>query len=123
MTEAGGLRILRDTRSLVADSWCRGADARDADGSEVAPWDERAASWSLLGAMVAVVEDEASAFGDVPLGDLGAALYALAELIETESLVEWNDDPRQTQENVLAVLDRAAETYVPFDAMFELSLN
>ena len=60
---------------------------------------------------------------ELPLHELGAALYALAALIETDSLVEWNDDPRQTQENVLAVLDRAAATYVAPAAVVELSLN
>jgi hypothetical protein len=89
----------------------------------VPPWDEKAASWSLLGAMVAVLEEEASLTGEVPLDEIGAALYALAELIETDSLVEWNDDPRQTQANVLAVLDHAATTYVPLEAVLELSLN
>jgi hypothetical protein len=123
MAEPPGLRLLRDTRRLVADSWCRGADARDADGSEVPPWDETAASWSVLGAIVAALEEAASLSGEVPLDELGAALYALAELIETDSLVEWNDDPRQTQASVLAVLDRAAEMYVPLEAVLELSMN
>jgi hypothetical protein len=90
---------------------------------EVAPWDTRAASWSLLGAIVAALEEEASLVGELPLAELAAALYALAELIDADSLVEWNDDRRQTQANVLAVLDRAAEMYVPVDAVLELSLN
>lgn len=107
----------------MADSWCTGADARDAGGSEVAPWDEKAASWSLLGAMVAVLEDEASLAGELPLDELVAALYALAALIDTDSLVAWNDDPRQTQANVIAVLDRAVAAYVPPKAVLELSLN
>jgi hypothetical protein len=123
MTDSRGLRLLRDARQLVSDSWCHGADARDVSGSAVEPWDEDAASWSLLGAMVAVLEREASLGGELPLHELGAALYALAALIETDSLVEWNDDPRQTQENVLAVLDRAAATYVAPAAVVELSLN
>jgi hypothetical protein len=123
MTASGGLRLLREARLLVADSWCTGADARDAGGSEVAPWDEKAASWSLLGAMVAVLEDEASLAGELPLDELVAALYALAALIDTDSLVAWNDDPRQTQANVIAVLDRAVAAYVPPKAVLELSLN
>jgi hypothetical protein len=123
MVENRGLQLLRDARRLVADSWCRGADARDAGGSEVPPWDETAASWSVLGAMVAALEEEATLSGEVPLGELGAALYALAELVETDSLVEWNDDPLQTQANVVAVLDRAADVYVPLEAVIELSMN
>ena len=114
---------MRDARQLVARSWCRGADARDADGSVVEPWDEQAASWSLLGAIVAVLEHEASFAGELPLDDLTAALYALGDLIDTDSLVEWNDDPRQTQANVVALLDQAAEIYVPPPAVMQLSLN
>jgi hypothetical protein len=62
---------------------------------------------------VAVLEREAHDHGEIPLDDLGSALYALADLIETESLVDWNDDPRQSQGNVVAVLDRAADGYEP----------
>ena len=123
MTDSRGLQLLRDARQLVESSWCRGADARDADGSVVEPWDEQAASWSMLGAIVAVLEHEASFAGELPLDDLTAALYALGDLIDTDSLVEWNDDPRQTQANVVALLDQAAEIYVPPPAVMQLSLN
>jgi hypothetical protein len=123
MTDSRGLGLLRDARRLVAVSWCRGADARDAAGCEVDPWDENATSWSLLGAMVAVMEEKASLDGEIPLAELAAALYALAGLIETDSLVEWNDDPHQTQANVLAVLDLAVASYVPLEPVLELSLN
>jgi hypothetical protein len=98
-------------------------DALDAHGFEVDPWDEGAASWSLLGAVVAVMEREALIAGELPLADLGAALYALADLIETDSLVDWNDDPRQTQGNVVAVLDRAAAACEDNLAVLEFSLN
>jgi hypothetical protein len=109
--DSRGLRLLLDARRLVAASWCCGADARDADGVEVDPWAVQAASWSLLGAIVAALEDQAVEDGELPLDELAAVLYALAGLIETDSLVDWNDDPRQTQENVLEVLDRAAAVY------------
>jgi hypothetical protein len=109
--DSRGLRLLLDSRRLVAESWCCGADARDADGIEVDPWAAEAASWSLLGAMVATLEKQAVEDGELPLDELAAALYALAELIETDSLVDWNDDPRQTQDNVLDVLDQAAAAY------------
>jgi hypothetical protein len=123
MVHSRGLRLLQDARRLVAESWCHGADARDANGYEVEPWDDDAASWSLLGAMVAVMEREASRGGELPLAALGSALYALADLIETDSLADWNDDPRQTQENVLAVLDRAAAAYRDNCTVLQVSLN
>jgi hypothetical protein len=121
--ESRGERLLQDARKLVAECWCRGADARDVDGFEVDPWDDDAASWSLLGAVVAVLEREASLAGELPLDELGAALYALADLIETESLVDWNDDPGQTQAKVVAVLDQAAAAYQDNGSVLELSLN
>ena len=121
--ESRGQRLLQDARNLVAESWCRGADARDVNGFDVDPWDDAAASWSLLGAVVAVLEREASLVGELPLDELGAALYALADLIETDSLVDWNDGRGQTQANVVAVLDHAAAAYEDNCALLELSLN
>ena len=55
--------------------------------------------------------------------ELGAALYALADLIETDSLVDWNDHQGQTQAKVVAVLDQAAAAYEDNCALLELSLN
>jgi hypothetical protein len=121
--ESRGRQLLQDARKLVAESWCHGADARDVNGCVVDPWDDEAASWSLLGAVVAVLEREASFVGELPLVELGAALYALADLIETDSLADWNDDPRQTQANVVAVLDQAAASYGDNCPLYELSIN
>lgn len=50
-------------------------------------------------------------------------MYALADLIETDSLVDWKDDQGQTQANVVAVLDHAAAAYEDNCALLELSLN
>lgn len=121
--ESNARRLLEGARELVAESWCHGVDALDVNGFEVDPWDDEAASWSLLGAVVAVLEREASGVGELPLADLAAALYALADLIETDSLVDWNDDQGQTQANVVAVLEQAAAAYEDNCAQLELSLN
>jgi len=121
--DSGGRRLLEGARELVAESWCSGTDALDANGLEVEPWDEKAASWSLLGAIIAVLERDASLAGELPLAELGAALFALADLIQTDSLAEWNDDPLQTQAHVVAVLDRAAARCDDGCAVLELSLN
>jgi hypothetical protein len=61
--------------------------------------------------------------GEMPLDDLAAAMYALSGLIDTESLADWNDDPRQTQETVLEMLDRAAAAYVEPELLVGLSSN
>src|SRR5215831_18968822 len=90
---AAGLRLLREARALIAEAWCRGAEARDDAGSKVCPWDDRAASWSLLGAIVAVLEREASRDRELSTPELATALYALATLVDSDSLVEWNDRP------------------------------
>jgi hypothetical protein len=105
--ESPAERLLRQARRLVEQAWCRGADARDIDGVAVEPWDEGAASWSLLGAIVATLEHEAAERGELPLEDLAVALYALAEVVESDSLAAWNDEPERTQESVRAVLVRA----------------
>jgi hypothetical protein len=112
--EGDGLHLLLAARGLVARGWCRGVDARDSAGAEVDPWDPAAVSWSLLGAIVAVLEWEAQQRGEMPIEHLAAALYALADLIDTNSLVEWNDDPARTQDEVTGVLSAAAERYSPW---------
>jgi hypothetical protein len=111
MEEPAGRRLLRNARDLVAQSWCRGADARDGVGAAVEPWDESAESWSLLGALVAVLEHEAAVRGELPLDQLAVALDALAGLIDEESLADWNDDPRRTHADVVAVLRDAEAAY------------
>jgi hypothetical protein len=105
--ERPGQRLLRGARELVARSWSRGADARDVHGDPVDPWDERAVGWSLLGSLVAVLERSAAESDDLPLEHLAGALYALAGLVDTDSLAAWNDDPARTQGAVLAALDGA----------------
>ena len=73
--------------------------------------------------MVAVLERDASPAGELALAELVGALYALGALIPTDSLADWNDDPRQTQANVVAVLEQAAAECADNDALVELSLN
>jgi hypothetical protein len=111
MEDSGGRRLLLGARELVQEGWCRGADGRDRRGTEVDPWHEDAASWSLLGALVAVLEREAAERGELPLEELAAALYALADLVQTDSLVAWNDAPGRSQAEVLRALDAAAAGY------------
>jgi hypothetical protein len=98
---------------LLASGWCQGADARDSEGSTVDPWHERAVEWSVLGAIVATLEREAHARGEVPLEELASALFALAELIESDSLEAWNDSAERTHGEVLAVLEGAQARFEP----------
>jgi hypothetical protein len=72
---------------------------------------------------VAVLEREAKERGEIPLEELGSALYALAALVETDSLVDWNDNPRRSQANVVAVLDRAAAVHECGRSVIQTSSN
>jgi hypothetical protein len=104
-----GRSLLRNAGELVAASWTQNADARAADGSAVDPWDRDAVSWSLLGALVAsyerlrMLEEET-----VALGAVAVACTLLTEVIDSDSLAEWNDMPERTQDDVLAAIDTAA---------------
>jgi hypothetical protein len=118
-----GLQLLQQARKLVARGWCQGSDARDSNGAGVEPWDPQAASWSLLGALVAAVELEAAASGEIPLSELAAALNPLADLVDTDSLAAWNDKPDRSQAEVVAVLDRAVMGYATDWKNIELSSN
>jgi hypothetical protein len=117
------LELLEQAHALVEHAWCQGADARDRDGRPVDPWAPEAACWSLLGAIVAVLESEASRIGEIPLDQLAAALYALSELIDTDSLVAWNDHPGRSQREVAEVLACAAESYEAGLAVVHVSSN
>ena len=100
--------LLDGARSRVADGWCQGSEAFDSAGFGVDPWDPQACCWSLLGAIVASFEHaKDGADGRVLLGELTTALSALAEEIHDPSLAAWNDDPRRTHTEVVAVLDGA----------------
>lgn len=104
-----GQELLVEARDLVAGSWTQHADARRSDGSSVDPWDREAASWSLLGALVAGYERLIWSDGQsAALGALAAACVLLANVLEAESLSEWNDTPARTKADVLAALDEAA---------------
>jgi anti-sigma regulatory factor (Ser/Thr protein kinase) len=98
--------FLAHAAERVRVGWCRGTDARDESGAPVEPWSGQAAAWSLLGALVASL-DGPEAVPDVSLPALASAMAALAELIEDRSLSGWNDAPGRTQQEVIAVLERA----------------
>jgi hypothetical protein len=103
-----GPRLLRHARALVERGWTQHADARAADNSAVRPWDDRATSWSLLGALVAAVERIAATHGeDTAVSELAQSCILLADTLDTDSLEHWNDAPSRTREEVLAAIDHA----------------
>jgi hypothetical protein len=107
--ERGSVELLQRACDLVRGGWSQHADARSAEGVEVQPWHETAAAWSLLGALVAALEEQADHHGrDLPLDDLAAALNELAARIDDDSLTNWNDEPTRTQGDVINTLQEAA---------------
>jgi hypothetical protein len=106
--DSGAADLLFRARDLVLSGWCQDVDARAADGAEVQPWQATAVAWSLLGSLVAALEEAADHGRELPLGYLAAALRELANFVDDDSLAGWNDDDDRTQADVAATLDAAA---------------
>jgi hypothetical protein len=101
--------FLTEARSLIGASWTQHADARAVDGRATDPWSADAASWSLLGALVAVYERFGWSYGQAAaLQALAGACELLAETLDSDSLSNWNDAPGRTQTDVVTTLDEAA---------------
>jgi hypothetical protein len=106
------VELLRRASDLIRRGWTQHAESRDAAGAEVEPWQSTATCWSLLGALVAALEEQTDG-GDLPLQQLADALDALALFVDSDSLADWNDDPRRTRDDVIVVLGAAAEAAAP----------
>jgi hypothetical protein len=106
--DRSSVELLRRACDLVRSGWSQHADARSAEGVEVQPWQDAAAAWSLLGALVAALEERADHGRDLPLDHLAAALNELAERIDDDSLTNWNDEPARTHDDVINTLEAAA---------------
>jgi hypothetical protein len=100
-------RLLDRSADRIATGWTQGAEARTADGHIADPWSGTATSWSLLGALVAALE-ESSADEQTRLHALAQALDALARFVDDDSLAAWNDRSTQTCSHVLQTLNAAA---------------
>jgi hypothetical protein len=98
----------RHARCLIERGWTQHADARAADEGIVHPCDGRAVSWSLLGALVAAVEHVAASEGEhAAICQLARTCTLLADIVDTDSLEQWNDSRERTRDDVVAALDQA----------------
>lgn len=104
---SSGGTLLLHARNLIARGWTQEADARDAQGRSIQPWNPNAVTWSLLGALVAALESEAEKNEPLAIRELAVACAALAAVIDDDSLEAWNDRRARTREDVLAAIDRA----------------
>ena len=105
---AGDTRAqLRGGRELIRQGWTQNAAASAASGREVDVNDPRACRWCAGGALQAVG-------ADIP------AFAAIKRWSGNPFISGWNDSPRRTQAEVLAVFDEAiAEQHdiAVFDSM------
>ena len=105
--------MLQEARGRLLRGWSRGAQARDPQGRVVLPWSDDAASWSLLGALLAAwnrqdgeEEDDFVAHRADALG-LGDAMQALTNATGTSALDRWNDRDGCNHTEVVGAVDRA----------------
>jgi len=106
MTDA--VVLLRRARELIGSGWTQGADARAADGTPLDPWSDEAIAWSLLGALVAALEEAEAQGQGLPLTALALALDALAGFVDDDSLARWNDARERNSSQVESALAAAA---------------
>jgi hypothetical protein len=90
-------QVLTEARKLIAQGWTQGEYKRVINGVEC---------WCISGAI-----HQATSY-DEPSGLEFAALFLSLRaddfyLSSSTNLIEWNDAPDRTQEEVLALIDRA----------------
>ena len=105
--------MLSQARDLLLKGWCQGVQARDGSGGEVPAWSSEAASWSLLGAVLAswnaAARDISVVGHSLDARALGDATEALGQATGTAALDGWNDAAGRTPAEVIAAVDRALE--------------
>lgn len=100
--------LLASAALLIEHGWSQGADARDSAGVPTEPWNDDARSWSLLGALVAVLERASATVGEaLALQVLTRACVFLATTVDATSLAEWNDDPARTKTDISTAIAHA----------------
>lgn len=94
--------VLRSVIELLEDEkrWTQHEEARDASGNGCAARSDAACSWCVLGAFMKVLNcgrDDALEFMEYTLGG---------------GVIEWNDWPIRTHEDVMTVLNFELKSYL-----------
>lgn len=76
------------------ESWTQKQFARDKDGRGCGPQDARAACWCLGGGIAVCYPDNFN-----PVWD------KILRRIDSASVIDWNDDPARTREDILALCE------------------
>ena len=99
------LEHLKKMRALLANGWTQYVVARDNNGDPVEPNSPDATYFCLIGASNRVAPSH-------EIGRRALRRMVVAILEQTGSLInlsKWNDDPKRTHAEVLALVDRAIE--------------
>ena len=102
---------------FVRKGWSQQARARDVDGSICDPDSLRAVAWSALGAVDASRMRREGILNGIDPSAYMQVVYAIRRAIPTDEFVveDWNDSPRRTKEEVLAVLlEMERDSALPF---------
>lgn len=98
-------------RKLVEANWCKGASAKDKSGRPVIASNPAAASFCLIGAIEKVTSPyEVDGTRDVSHVVEEVLRDRLRTEIGTGLIAPFNDHPKTTKDDVLALLDRTIET-------------
>ena len=105
--------MLTEARGLLLRGWSRCAQARDIRGHVVNAWSDEAASWSLVGALLASWhrhDDRLDADFVAHSAEARALAHAtnvLTRATGTLAIDPWNDAPERSRGDVIAAVDRA----------------
>lgn len=101
--------ILREAQQLVAQRWCQGTHACDANGEVVSPLEKEAVSFCALGAVLAVQKKKEAEheFGEMFFAYKRALLYLDKACPDRHLVFNYNDTEGRTQEEMVALFDKA----------------
>ena len=104
---------LTEARGLLLRGWSKCAQARDVQGHVVNAWSDEAASWSLVGALLASWHrhddrlDADFVTHSAEARALADATNALSRATGTLAIDPWNDAAERSRGDVIAAVDRA----------------
>ena len=105
--------MLTEARGLLLRGWSKCAQARDVRGHVVNAWSDEAASWSLVGALLASWHrhddrlDADFVAHSVEAQALADATDVLSRATGTLAIDPWNDAPERNRSDVIDAVDRA----------------
>lgn len=96
-------QILVETRKLIEQGWIQGVNARNEYGASVASGSPDATCWCLQGGLLRVARDLNKSGRDIML--VADVLDNTALLRGSNDLVNYNDTPGRTKDEVLQLID------------------